>query len=104
MSLHVKRPSVLPDAKWQKQKQRNRALKTRQVKTSWENPQHPPTTAHLQGRRTEPPEFFALNLMAPARQTFGECFKSSNYLSSAKCSKSHLETSCTKLRYSSGQK
>lgn len=58
------------------------------------------------GRRTEPPEFVAFNLMALARQTFGEGFKLSNYFSFKNAQKSHLETilSCTELKYSSGQK
>lgn len=45
MPLNAKRASVLPGANWQKEKQMNSVLKTRQVTTAREKPQHPSTTA-----------------------------------------------------------
>jgi len=56
---------------------------------------------------TEPHEFVALSLkvfLDLPDKTFGEGFKSSSYLGSAKCSESQLEAICTKHKYSSVQK
>lgn len=45
MPLNEKGASVLPGANQQKGKQMNRVLKTRQVTTAREKPQHPSSTA-----------------------------------------------------------